>query len=171
MLCQNCQKHEATTHIKSVVNGEYTQLHLCSSCADKLGYGDVFSGFGLDFADLFGNFFTKPKSLLSTAKPERCEKCGMSFEEIVKTGKIGCADCYEKFYDMLLPSIQRIHGKTQHNGKTAPKINESEVKKEKTKEEIIEDMKKEMQSAIEEQNFERAAELRDKIKEAEGESK
>ena len=57
MLCQNCGKHEATTHIKSVVNGEYTQLHLCSTCAGKLGYGDVFSGFGFDLGDFFGNFY------------------------------------------------------------------------------------------------------------------
>ena len=169
MLCQNCKKHEATTHIKSVVNGEYTQLHLCSDCAGKLGYGDVFSGFGFDLGDFFGNFFSKPKSMIASSKIERCEKCGMSFEEIVKTGKIGCADCYEKFYEMLLPSIQRIHGKTQHNGKTAVISEKVEVKKEKTKEEIIEEFKDEMKTAIEEQNFERAAELRDKIKEMESE--
>ena len=169
MLCQNCKKHEATTHIKSVVNGEYTQLHLCSDCAGKLGYGDVFSGFGFDLGDFFGNFFSKPKSMLTSSKIERCEKCGMSFEEIVKTGKIGCADCYEKFYDMLLPSIQRIHGKTQHSGKTVAISEKEEAPKEKTKEEIIDELKAEMKTAIEEQNFERAAELRDKIKEMESE--
>lgn len=169
MLCQNCGKHEATTHIKSVVNGEYTQLHLCSTCAGKLGYGDVFSGFGFDLGDFFGNFFSKPKTTLSSAKVERCEKCGMSFEEIVKNGKIGCADCYGKFYEMLLPSIQRIHGKTQHNGKVANIIDEKETVKEKTKEEIIAELKEEMKTAIEEQNFERAAELRDEIKAKEAE--
>lgn len=169
MLCQNCGKHEATTHIKSVVNGEYTQLHLCSTCAGKLGYGDVFSGFGFDLGDFFGNFFSKPKTMLSTAKTERCEKCGMSFEEIVKSGKIGCADCYGKFYEMLLPSIQRIHGKTQHSGKVANTVDEKETVKEKTKEEIIAELKEEMKAAIEEQNFERAAELRDEIKAKEAE--
>ncbi len=169
MLCQNCGKHEATTHIKSVVNGEYTQLHLCSTCAGKLGYGDVFSGFGFDLGDFFGNFFSKPKTMLSSAKAERCEKCGMSFEEIVKSGKIGCADCYGKFYEMLLPSIQRIHGKTQHSGKVANIIDEKETVKEKTKEEIIAELKEEMKTAIEEQNFERAAELRDEIKAKEAE--
>lgn len=169
MLCQNCGKHEATTHIKSVVNGEYTQLHLCSSCAGKLGYGDVFSGFGFDLGDFFGNFFSKPKTMIGSAKTERCGKCGMSFEEIVKSGKIGCADCYEKFYEMLLPSIQRIHGKTQHNGKTATVNEEKEVIKEKTKEEIIAELKEEMKAAIEEQNFERAAEIRDEIKAKEAE--
>lgn len=169
MLCQNCKKHEATSHIKSVVNGEYTQLHLCSSCAGKLGYGDVFSGFGFDLGDFFGNFFSKPKASLASSNTVRCSKCGMSFEEIVKTGKIGCADCYEKFYEMLLPSIQRIHGKTQHNGKTAKVAEHSGDKKEKTKEEIIEELKAEMKVAIEEQNFEKAAELRDKIKGMESE--
>ena len=168
MLCQNCGKHEATTHIKSVVNGEYTQLHLCTACAGKLGYGDVFSGFGFDLGDFFGNFFSKPKTLLSSAKAERCEKCGMSFEEIVKNGKIGCAGCYEKFYEMLLPSIQRIHGKTQHNGKTVSVVHEEAVK-EKTKEEIIAELQAEMKTAIEEQNFERAAEIRDEIKAKEAE--
>lgn len=169
MLCQNCGKHEATTHIKSVVNGEYTQLHLCTGCAGKLGYGDVFSGFGFDLGDFFGNFFSKPKTMVSSAKTERCEKCGMSFEEIVKSGKIGCAGCYEKFYEMLLPSVQRIHGKTQHNGKTANVIEEKESIKEKTKEEIIAELQAEMKTAIEEQNFERAAEIRDEIKAKEAE--
>ncbi len=169
MLCQNCGKHEATTHIKSVVNGEYTQLHLCTGCAGKLGYGDVFSGFGFDLGDFFGNFFSKPKTMITSAKTERCEKCGMSFEEIVKSGKIGCAGCYEKFYEMLLPSVQRIHGKTQHNGKIANVIEEKESVKEKTKEEIIAELQAEMKTAIEEQNFERAAEIRDEIKAKEAE--
>ena len=169
MLCQNCGKHEATTHIKSVVNGEYTQLHLCTACAGKLGYGDVFSGFGFDLGDFFGNFFSKPKGMISSSKTERCEKCGMSFEEIVKSGKIGCAGCYEKFYEMLLPSVQRIHGKTQHNGKTATVTEDKEIVKEKTKEEIIAELQAEMKTAIEEQNFERAAEIRDEIKAKEAE--
>ncbi len=91
------------------------------------------------------------------------------FEEIVKSGKIGCADCYGKFYEMLLPSIQRIHGKTQHSGKVANVIDEKEAVKEKTKEEIIAELKEEMKTAIEEQNFERAAELRDEIKAKEAE--
>ena len=70
---------------------------------------------------------------------------------------------------MLLPSIRRIHGKTQHSGKTADVIQEKAEIKEKTKEEIIAELKEEMQKAIEEQNFERAAEIRDSIKELEAE--
>lgn len=57
MLCQNCGKNEATTHIKQVINGDTAERHLCSECAEHLGYGDAFSGFGFDVAGLFGNFF------------------------------------------------------------------------------------------------------------------
>ncbi|MPM95797.1 Protein-arginine kinase activator protein [bioreactor metagenome] len=93
---------------------------------------------------------------------ERCPMCGASFQEIVKSGKIGCAECYDKFYDLLLPSVQRIHGKTAHSGKIAAN-NEIEIKKEN----VLEELKAKLAQAIEEQNFEYAAELRDKIKEME----
>ena len=53
MLCQNCGKNEATTHIKQVINGDTAERHLCSECAEHLGYGDAFSGFGFDVAGLF----------------------------------------------------------------------------------------------------------------------
>ena len=56
MLCQNCGKNEATTHIKRVVNGDTTETHLCAECAQHLGYGDMFSGFGLNLDDFFGSF-------------------------------------------------------------------------------------------------------------------
>lgn len=161
MLCQKCGKHEATTHIKQVINGEFTQMYLCSECAAKAGYGDVFSDFGFDLNNLFGSFFSQPKYTLAS-KTERCSKCGTSFGEIVKSGKIGCADCYEKFYDMLVPSIQRIHGKTRHNGKTVEI--KQEQKPEETLEEKIEKLKNRLSEAVEKQEFEDAARLRDEIK-------
>ena len=53
MLCQNCGKNEATTHIKQVINGDTAERHLCSECAEHLGYGDAFSGFGFNISGLF----------------------------------------------------------------------------------------------------------------------
>ena len=54
MLCQNCGKNEATTHLKRIINGEAAETHLCSQCAAALGYNSVFSDFGLNLSDLFG---------------------------------------------------------------------------------------------------------------------
>ena len=168
MLCQKCGKHEATTHIKQVINGEFEEIYLCSDCARKSGYTDSFSGFGFDLSSFFPSFFSQPKAAIESGKVERCPKCGTSFREIVKSGKIGCADCYEKFYDLLVPSIRRIHGKTQHNGKVID-FAEKQTNIE-TLEEKIEKLKGKLSMAVEKQEFEEAAQLRDEIKALESEA-
>ena len=162
MLCQNCGKYEATTHVKRIINGESAEAHLCSDCAKALGYNDVFGGFGNTFGDLLGSFFGEPQVGAISSRTLRCEKCGNTFNDIVNSGKIGCADCYTTFYDKLLPSLQRIHGKTRHEGK-----NPTIIKAEATNIKVnpIEDLENELKQAIEEQNFEKAAQLRDKINE------
>ena len=160
MLCQNCGKYEATTHVKRIVNGESAEAHLCSDCAHALGYNDVFSGFGNSFTDLLGSFFGEPSTSALSSRTVRCEKCGNTFNDIVNNGKLGCADCYTTFYDKLLPSLQRIHGKTHHEGKR-PTV-KAEIKQ-SVKENPIESLEDELKKAIENQEFEKAAELRDKI--------
>lgn len=160
MLCENCGKREATTHIKQVENGKANQYHFCNECARNLGYNDIFGEFSLNLSELFSSFFGD-NNLQLADKEDRCEKCGCSFNDIVKTGRVGCADCYRKFYDKLLPSIQRIHGKANHLGKTP--IN-TERKKRPSKKEIVEKLNLDMQKAVEQQNFEEAAVLRDRIR-------
>lgn len=170
MLCQNCKVNEANTHIKRVVNGEATQKHLCSSCAQSLGYDNFFSDFTFNLPSLFSSFFDDRNLLLGETKADRCEICGCSFEDIIKSGNVGCSNCYKKFYSKLQPSIQRIHGKVRHSGKVPVKAAEPIVVKEKTAQEKISDLEKEMAKAIETQNFERAAAIRDEIKSLKGEN-
>lgn len=161
MLCQNCGKYEATTHVKRIVNGETAEAHLCTDCARALGYTDVFGGFGNTFSDLLGSFFGESQVSGLSSRTLRCEKCGNTFNDIVNSGKLGCADCYTTFYDKLLPSLQRIHGKTRHEGKNPTIIKTDVVESVNAFARLEEELKK----AIEEQNFEKAAELRDKINE------
>ncbi len=161
MLCQNCGKYEATTHVKRIINGESAEAHLCSDCAKALGYNDVFGGFGNTFTDLLGTFFGEPQTASLNSRIVRCEKCGNTFNDVVNSGKLGCADCYTTFYDKLLPSLQRIHGKTRHEGKN-PKVIKTDVN---TPENEIAKLENQLKKAIDEQNFEKAAELRDKINE------
>ena len=167
MLCQNCGKYEATTHVKRIVNGETAEAHLCSECANALGYTDVFGGFTNTFSDLLGSFFGEPSTVGAlSSKMLRCEKCGSTFNDIVRSGKIGCADCYKTFYDKLLPSLQRLHGKTRHEGKT-PKAVKIEVD---TKESKIGTLQQELNDAVTVQDFEKAAKLRDEINKLKEES-
>lgn len=166
MLCQNCGKNEATTHIKQIINGDMAESHLCSDCASHLGYKDVFSGFGLNLSEFFGGLLGDMTPSISGGKALRCAKCGSSFNDIARDGRVGCAECYRTFYDKLLPSIQRIHGKIKHSGKAS--AGAPEAVKVETVEDKIEKLKAAMNEAVQKQEFEEAAKLRDEIKALEG---
>ena len=166
MKCQKCGANNANTHVKTIINGEFREYDLCSECAHKMGYTNVFADMENDFSGLLGSFFTNV--LPARTQATRCEFCGSTYSEIAKTGQVGCAHCYELFADQLYPSIRRIHGNTTHCGKNSGKQEAPEQKPaEMTKEQKISELKKQLDKAVSEQNFERAAELIDEIKETE----
>lgn len=162
MKCQRCGSNNANTHIKTIINGELKEYDLCSECAHKMGYTSVFSEMENDFSGFLGSFFGNV--LPARTQATRCEFCGSTYSEIAKTGHVGCANCYELFADQLYPSIRRIHGNTTHCGKNSVAAKSAEKPAEETKESKINALKKQLDEAISEQNFERAAELRDEIK-------
>lgn len=172
MLCQKCQKNPATTHIKRTVNGNTTEMHLCAGCAHEQGIGlskmiGDFHGLGSfysPFENLFGSLFNEPA--LTTANTKTCPGCGDTFDQIIEKGKVGCPQCYSTFYDNLLPSIERIHGKTHHVGKHPQIIAENQpIESIPQKEENeLDSLKKELAKCIENQEYERCAEIRDQIK-------
>lgn len=172
MKCQRCGKNNADTHIKRVINGKFEEYHLCSDCAKEMGYSNVFEGFSHSFADdfnsLFGSFFEN--ALPARTQATRCETCGSSYNDITRTGMMGCADCYKVFSDQIMPTVRRIHGNTTHCGKNSPKSKSenAQPKAEEKPQSELDNLKSELNKAIDNQEFERAAELRDKIKEMEG---
>ncbi len=166
MKCEKCKVNDATTHVKRVVNGEYEEYMLCADCAHEMGFDNVFDS---AMPDMFGGLI---KSIFGTALPARsqatrCDVCGSTYGDITNIGKVGCAHCYELFLSQILPSVKRIHGNTVHCGKR-PSMQERADITEKTPDNEVENLKAELTKAVEEQNFERAAELRDMIKEREG---
>ena len=183
MLCQNCEKNDATTHIKQIINGEMSESHLCSECAKMSGINDMFPDFSTSLSEFFGNFFGDMLPSLGAGNVLKCRKCGCTFDDIVREGKVGCAGCYETFYDKLLPSLQRIHGKPRHIGKVSPTYGksfekaESENTNEKAQENSTEEkeakiaqLREKIKEAVAEENYELAAQLRDEIKKQEGEN-
>jgi protein arginine kinase activator len=139
---------------------------LCEKCAAKMGYSNIFEGFGLgfDFDNLLGSFFANNEPKLMPLVNKRCDFCGASFEDISSTGKVGCAKCYTTFYDRLLPSIQRIHGRTAHVGRT-PAVGEAGSKRKSE----IEQLKAQLQQQVQAQTYEECARLRDRIHQLEHE--
>lgn len=169
MKCQHCNKNEATTHIKKNINGVREEMHLCSECAKELGVMEEFKMPTMSemFGDTFlGNFLGSGVAAMnSLAGVDRCASCGSSFNDIVNSGRIGCADCYERFEDKLEPSIRKIHGKTKHIGKfISYSSDEKSEQPEQTKSEL-DSLKEQLDEAIKEQRFEDAAVIRDRINE------
>lgn len=159
MLCKNCGLRPATTHIKRVINGRVEEYHLCAECAKKMNVS-AFDPF--DLSELWGSFFGDRMPDSPSINQKRCKTCGSSFSDIANLGKLGCPDCYSEFYNELLPSLRKIHGKTRHVGKLPNSANEN------TKAGyMIADLKKKLADAVENEDYEQAATLRDQIKEYE----
>lgn len=170
MLCENCKKNEATTYIKTNVNGDVHEYHLCPDCAAELQSSGAFGNL-LNFDSVFGGMsgFDLVSSLLSSpfgsfgsmpsiGAGKRCAVCGSDFNSIAKTGKAGCPNCYTEFRTKLAPTIKKIHGNTVHCGK------HSKVTTEESNENQVATLKKQLDEAIQSENYELAAELRDQIK-------
>ncbi len=165
MLCEKCKKNTATTHIRKSVNGIREEWVLCSECAKEMGYNQLsfFKG------GLLGSLFSGELSDKTAEGAVRCPCCGISFEEIATSGEVGCEDCYEFFRNRLTPTIEKLHGKAGHLGKKPLGKREQEQPLEKEQEtHSLAQLKEELAQAIENQEFEQAAVLRDQIKEMEG---
>lgn len=165
MLCEKCQQKTATVHYQQNINGELTQYHLCEHCANEMELTPSFDSFFNDnILSGFFNGFSSPISIGSkpVTSSLTCPNCGFSFEDIQKLGKFGCADCYNTFSKQIASILKNIQANNQHNGKFPQKSGtELKVKHE------IENLKLKLHKAIENEQYEEAAEIRDKIKELE----
>ncbi len=158
MLCEKCGKREATTHIKKIINGDFSEHHFCSECAQEQGYDPFSDGIASEINNMLGGFLGMGVNTLAGTK--RCPMCGSSYNDIINSSMVGCENCYKTFYRELLPTIKRIHGNTSHCGRKPAQQAE-------TRESRIENLKKQLSDAVAAQEFEKAAQLRDKIKEEE----
>lgn len=180
MLCDNCKKREANVRYSENINGVKKEMHLCEECSKKLGITDQMNfNIGLDFPSLLGGIFedfteSSFTPLLNKVHDIQCKTCGLSFDELVNTGKFGCADCYETFESRLDPILKRMQGSNRHTGRLGKiKENKKETPKQTTKnkpkekepkETELEKLEKELKQAIKEERYEDAAKLRDEIK-------
>jgi len=160
MICEVCGKKEATVHLTEIVNDKITKLHLCEDCArakgnemeEHFGLSDLLAG----LADLGANI--EPE-VMETIK---CPSCGFTYQDFKKTGRLGCGECYDAFKKHLAPLLKRIHSADRHVGKVPLMVGKT-VKDTRT----LQELKIRLEKAIQLEEFEEAARLRDKIKDLE----
>ncbi|WP_432404624.1 UvrB/UvrC motif-containing protein [Wukongibacter sp. M2B1] len=160
MICEKCNQNKATVHVTKIQNNKKTELHLCEECARKTQDMSFENPFTINnfLTGLLDSVQSSPIKV-DYIKTTTCSKCGMSYGKFKQLGRLGCSDCYNTFNEKLMPLIKSVHGSQQHTGKVPKKSgNRIRIKRE------IMAMKKELRKAIEREEFESAAELRDKIK-------
>lgn len=152
MKCEICKNHEATVHFKQVTGDEVRELWVCRACAEERGL-DMQSPVSLtDF--FFGTQEAPPP--VPPEKDIQCPACKMKLSDFRKISRLGCPACYETFREEMDSVLAQLQDGDQHMGKVPVR--------ERVKFEIagLEDA---LAHAVETQDFEKAAKLRDKLHE------
>ncbi len=161
MQCDICAKKKATVHLTEIVDEQMSEMHLCEECARQKS-SQMEQQFGL--ADLLAGLGDFGKQLKDAEKVNiQCSNCAMSYDDFRKFGRLGCNKCYDSFKTHLSTLLKKIHGSNQHFGKSPVRIPQEE----RRKIESLQDLKNHLMQAIQMEDFEKAAQLRDKIREIE----
>ena len=169
MICEECQKRPASVHITQIINNQKTERHLCDQCAREFQQMAATFSFQptFSFQQLLASLLNQDQNFLGLSSAgvsvgQQCEQCHLSYPEFTQEGKFGCRECYEHFSDRLETLFRKIHGNAQHSGKVPQRTGKVlGIKRQ------LERLYGELQAAIRQEAFEKAAVIRDQIRELE----
>lgn len=153
LKCSLCGS-EATVHLTQIINNKIHKVDLCEECAQQKGVTDP-EGFAL--ADLLQQSTFSPQHQPDDAQLT-CPNCGYQSADFRRTGRLGCAVCYEVFESQVIPVLEDMHSGTSHSGKV-PEVSMERQGSKLT----IRKLKDALARAIAEEAYEEAAKLRDQI--------
>ncbi len=157
MLCSICKEREATVHLTQIAGDKMQKVDLCEECAKTKGVNDP-TGFSL--ADLLLGLGASQEIEQSAAGGElRCPRCGFTQADFKKAGRLGCPDCYRTFSEALDGLLKTMHKGTRHTGKVPEALRQNR--------DLVDRLKllqKKLTKAIDAEDFEQAAVIRDEIK-------
>jgi protein arginine kinase activator len=154
ILCENCHQNVATVHLTEIIQSEKKEIHLCNDCANDKGI-TLKPFFVLN--DVLGSLAGE-EELPEDATPY-CDHCGLSYNDFRQHGRLGCAKDYDTFKKQLNPFLEKVHNSLFHCGKV-PQNSQEQVK---DAQKIIR-LRKSLKEAVENEEYEKAANLRDDLK-------
>jgi protein arginine kinase activator len=162
MQCDNCHEREAAIHLTQIVDNSVTTLHLCPKCAAEKGVQTGADVAKFPLSDFIASMGKGVDAQLSVGdSTEACEFCGANLKNFRESGRLGCSHCYETFENHLRDLLRRLHGSSHHVGEVyLSPVPEGGNAKERE----VAEMRRRLKGAVEAENFELAAELRDKLR-------
>ena len=160
LACQSCKKQPATIHMTDITpEGEKQERHLCDACAQREGIMPKAQQQHVPIAELLTGLVVDKASVKQIAGMT-CPHCGMTFIEFRNNGQLGCPSDYDAFERALVPLVERAHeGASHHIGKVPRRLDTPRA----TDNDLIR-LKRRLDKAIEDERYEEAAMLRDKLK-------
>lgn len=162
-LCERCKKAKATFHLTNIDrSGNKYERHLCDSCAGEEGLLQTAKA-TVDLNEILENFIAGSKTGAAELSQLVCSECGISYVEFRNQGLLGCPHDYEVFKEQIGRLLERTHdGETEHRGKAPKSL--GLVRK---PHQDLRRLKRQLEEAVAAEDYERAAELRDRIREME----
>lgn len=168
MLCEKCKKNEAKINLVKIVNGEKQQIWLCEECAKNISsipfLSSIPDGAGFPFQEVINGLLTGVENSRPKNKQEKkvCPVCGLTLEELKKTKKVGCSNCYVVFKEPIRAIIKNANSEGKHIGRIPNRAHKEFFQRNKLK-----NLKQELQILIQEEEYEKAAVIRDEIRKME----
>ncbi len=159
MICDNCKDRDAVIAVTHVKNNVVSQLHLCEKCAAEQGVETTATTMP---KHPLGDFLQAVHQQLATAGADTaaCSFCGMTMADFRTTQRWGCARCYSQFEPAIRELLRRVHGNAQHVGR-AYLLPQSDQLQQQS---VLGELKARLRRAIDKEDFELAANLRDRIR-------
>jgi len=150
-MCEACGKRPATFFVTDITDGQAVEHHLCQQCyTEREGASGAQS--------VFQEFLARVAPALVEMGSRRCRVCGISYLEFRQTLLLGCQNDYEAFKEPLVPVLEQMHGASHHCGKVPPGAGDDDAVRSR-----IELLRKRQDKAVAEEDYELAADLRDRI--------
>ncbi len=161
MRCDQCGENEAVIHLTQIVDNQMGTFHLCEMCAAEKGLEPEPKMENVPLTDFLAQM--SQESPPTPSETGACEFCGLTLRDFKKSGRLGCPHCYVTFDEHLRGLFRQLHGATQHVGKVylPPDPTEAERTEQVTR------LRRKLDGAVQREEFERAAQLRDQIRELE----
>lgn len=165
LLCELCQKNPATVHLTEIQHQNVRkEVHLCDECAKSKGVN-----FKVPLAEILTGVIDVAGKALKDLAELKCPQCGITYAEFRSRTRLGCPHDYVVFKGGLLPLLEKIHGATQHRGKVPvqagavphpppPKERESHANR-------LAELEQELERLVQAEEYEKAAQVRDQIRE------